>query len=36
MEFEIDAHGLRLVTALIGGPTILGSGPIGRQPLTHG
>ena len=36
MEFEIGAHGLRLVTALIGGPTILGSGPIGRQPLSHG
>ncbi len=36
MEFEIGAHGLRLMTALIGGPTILGSGTIGRQPLTHG
>ena len=36
MEFEIGAHGLRLVTALIGGPTILGSGTIGRQPLSHG
>ena len=36
MEFEIGAHGLRLMTALIGGPTILRSGTIGRQPLTHG
>ena len=36
MEFEIDGHGLRLMTALMGGPTILGSGTIGRQPLSHG
>ena len=36
MEFEIGAHGLRLMISLIGGPTILGSGTIGRQPLSHG
>ena len=36
MEFEIGAHGLRLTTSLIGGPTILTSGTIGRQPLSHG
>lgn len=36
MEFEIGAHGLRQKTALMGGPTILGSGLIGRQPLSHG
>ena len=36
MEFEIGAHGLRLKAALMGSPTILGSGMIGRQPLPHG
>lgn len=36
MEFEISAHGLRLTTALMGAPSILGAGTIGRQPLTHG
>ena len=36
MEFEIGSHGLRLMTALMGGPTILGSETIGRQPLSHG
>lgn len=36
MEFEIGGHGPRLMTTLMGGPTILGSGTIGRQPLAHG
>ena len=36
MEFEIGGHGPRLTTVLMGGPTILGSGMIGRQPLAHG
>ncbi|MCY4384880.1 MAG: metallohydrolase [Nitrospinae bacterium] len=36
MEFEISAHGLRLTTALMGAPSILGAGAIGRQPLSHG
>ena len=36
MEFEVGAHGLRLMTALMGGPAILTSGTIGRQPLSHG
>ena len=36
MEFEIGAHGLRLVAALIGAPVVLGAGTIGRQPQSHG
>ena len=36
MEFEVGGYGLRLMTAFMGGPTILGSGTIGRQPLSHG
>ena len=36
MEFEFSAHGLRLMTALMGAPTVLGSGTIGRQPQPHG
>ena len=36
MELEIGAHGLRLTTALMGAPTILGTGAIGRQALPHG
>ena len=36
MEFEIGSHGLRMATLLMGGPTILNSGTIGRQPLAHG
>ena len=36
MEFEIGRHGLRLKTTLMGAATILGSGTIGRQPLSHG
>ena len=36
MEFEISRHGLRRVLALMGSPTILGPGTIGRQPLSHG
>ena len=36
MEFEVGGHGLRMITALMGGPTILGPGTIGRQPLSHG
>ena len=36
MDFEIGVHGLRLVTALMGAPTVLGAGSIGRQPHSHG
>ena len=36
MEFEVGQRGQRLMTALMGGPAVLGSGPIGRQPLSHG
>ena len=36
MEFEITQYGPRLKTSLRGGPTILGPGIIGRQPLGHG
>ena len=36
MEFEIGAHGLRLVPALMGAPAVLGPGTIGRQPHSHG
>ena len=36
MEFEIGAHGPRLLTMLMGGPTILSPGVIGAQPLPHG
>ena len=36
MEFEIGAHGLRLVAALMGAPVVLGAGTIGRQPQPHG
>ena len=36
MDFEIGAHGLRLATALMGAPTVLGAGSIGRQPHSHG
>ena len=36
MEFEISANGSRLTTALMGAPSILGAGAIGRQPLAHG
>lgn len=36
MEFEIGEHGPSLTTALMKAPTVLGSGSIGRQPLSHG
>ena len=36
MDFEIGVHGLRLVTALMGAPAVLGAGSIGRQPHSHG
>ena len=36
MEFEIGAHGLRLVAVLMGAPVVLGAGTIGRQPQPHG
>ena len=36
MEFEIGAHGLRLLTALMGAPAVLRPGTIGRQPHSHG
>lgn len=36
MEFEIGAYGLRQKTSLMGGSAVLGSGLIGRQPLSHG
>ena len=36
MELEIGAHGVRLVTALMGAPTVVGPGTIGRQPHEHG
>ena len=36
MEFEITQYGPRLKTPLRGGPAILTSGAIGRQPLGHG
>ena len=36
MEFEIGEHGVRLKTTLMTAATVLGSGSIGRQPLSHG
>ena len=36
MEFEIGAHGLRLLTAQMAAPAVLGPGTIGRQPHLHG
>ena len=36
MEFEVGERGLQLMTVLMAGPTDLGSGTIGRQPLSHG
>ncbi len=36
MEFEVGEHGSQLMTVPMGGPTVPGSGMIGRQPLSHG
>ena len=36
MEFEVGAHGLRLLTVQMAAPAVLGSGTIGRQPHSHG
>ena len=36
MEFEIGGHGPRPKTKLMTAATILGSGTVGRQPLSHG
>ncbi len=36
MEFEVGGHGLRLLTAQMAAPAVLGSGTIGQQPHSHG
>lgn len=36
MEFEIGQHGVRLKVPTMAAATVLGSGSIGRQPLSHG
>ena len=36
MEFEVGAHGLRLLTAQMAAPAVLTPGTIGRQPHSHG
>ena len=36
MEFEIGAHGPRLLTAQMAAPAVLGAGTIGRRPHEHG